>query len=215
MQTVGSNFQQTLMTKPKLQIAIATIGLISIWIGVRTILQIPTMIISPWFLVGLYLTIAILVSFVIGYLIKAFLKSRWHTLTFTALAMTVICLSFYISQYKPGYKINIPDNYVSDVRLLVSNEKENDFKINDFGIGYINKKTFEKGFNPTIIKAGHDITKQISGYATGSYATTSASKLSLDYVTFEIPGKKENAETINFDSLLILKAIDPTRLLKK
>ena len=203
------------MTRPKLQIAIGTIGLLSIWIGIRTMLQIPTMIISPWFLVGLYLTIALVVSFFIGYLTKVFSKSSWHTLTFTALAMTIICSTFYISQYKPSYKINIPDNYVGNVELLVSNEQENDFKVNNFGVGYINKKTFENGFRPTIVKDGHDITKQVSGYSTGSYATTAASNLSLDYVTFEIPGKKENTENIDFDSLLILKAIDPTRLLRK
>jgi len=203
------------MTRSKLQIAIGTIGLLSIWIGIRTMLQIPTMIISPWFLVGLYLTIALLMSFVIGYLIKVISKSSWHSLTFAALAMTIICLTFYISQYEPSYKIKIPDNYIGDVKLLESNEQENDFNVNDFGIGYINRKTFESGFRPTIIKAGHDITKQILGYSTGSYATTAASNLSLEYVTFEIPGKKENVVPIDFDSLLILKAIDPTRLLKK
>lgn len=163
------------MIRSKLQIGIGVIGLLSIWIFIKTILQIPTIILSPWFLVEIYLTISLAISFIIGYFIKVFSKSSWHTLTFTALVMIIFCLIFYICQYKPKYRINIPDNYIGNVALLVSNEQENDFKVNDFGIGYINKKTFENGFRPTIIKHGLDITNQISGYSKSSYASTETS----------------------------------------
>ena len=110
------------MNKLKLQITIGTIGLISTAIGIWTMLQTPTMILTPWFLVGLYLPIAFIISLVVGFLTKALLKSSWHTLTFTALTMTVICLTFYGSQYKPSYKIIIPETYVGEVKLLLSNE---------------------------------------------------------------------------------------------
>jgi hypothetical protein len=203
------------MKKLKLQIAIGTIGLISTAIGIWTLLQTPTMILTPLFLVGLYLPIAFIISLIVGFLIKVLLKSSWHTLTFAALTMTVICLTFYGSQYKPSYKIIIPETYVGEVKLLLSNETENDFKVNNFGIGYISKKTYENGFRPTIIKSGQDISKQITGYSTGSHATTSSSNLSLDYLSFEIPGKVDSTFVIDFDCLLKLKAIDTKRLRRK
>ena len=203
------------MNKLKSQIIIGTIGLISTAIGIWTMLQTPTMILTPWFLVGLYLPIAFIISLVVGFFIKALLKSSWHTLTFTALTMTVIGLTFYGSQYKPSYKIIIPETYVGEVKLLLSNETENDFKVNNFGIGYICKKAYENGFRPTIIQRGQDISNQITGYSTGSYATTSSSNLSLDYLSFEIPGKAESTFVIDFDSLLKLNAIDTKRLRQK
>ena len=129
--------------------------------------------------------------------------------------MTVICLTFYASQYKPSYKIVVPDKYVGEVKLLLSNENENDFKVNNFGIGYINHKTYKSGFRPTIIREGQDISKQITGYSTGSYATTSSGNLSLDYLSFEIPGKVDSEFVIDFDSLLKLNAIDTRRLRRK
>ena len=203
------------MNKLKLQVAIGTIGLISTAIGIWTLLQTPTMILTPLFLVGLYFPIAFIVSLVVGFLTKALLKSSWHTLTFTSLTMTVICLTFYASQYKPSYKILIPDKFVGEVKLLVSNENENDFKVNNFGIGYINEKTYKSGFRPTIIKGGQNISKQIAGYSRGSYATTSSSNLSFDYLSFEILKNADSAFVIDFDSLLKLNAIDTKRLLRK
>ena len=203
------------MNKLKLQIAIGTIGLISTAIGIWTLLQTPTMILTPLFLVKLYLPIAFIVSLVVGFLTKALLKSSWHTLTFTSLTMTVICLTFYASQYKPSYKILVPDKFVGEVKLLVSNENENDFKVNNFGIGYINEKTYKSRFRPTIIKGGQNISKQITGYSRGSYATTSSSNLSFDYLSFEILKNADSAFVIDFDSLLKLNAIDTKRLLRK
>jgi len=203
------------MNKLKLQITIGTIGLISTAIGIWTMLQTPTMILTPWFLVILFLPIAFIISLVVGSLTKVLLKSSWHTLTFTALTMTVICLTFYGSQYKPSYKIIIPETYVGEVKLLLSNESENDFKINNFGIGYISKKTYENGFRPTIIQSGKDISKQITGYSRGSSATTSSGNLSLHYLSFEIPGKVDSTFVIDFDSLIKIKAIDAKRLRRK
>jgi len=95
---------QNVMTKLRLQIAIGIVGIMSTLVGIWTMLQIQTMFLSTWFLVGLYLTIALLLSLVVGWLTKKLLKSGWYTLTFTALITTAICLSFYISQYKPYYK---------------------------------------------------------------------------------------------------------------
>ena len=199
----------------QIQTAIIVLCLISTSIGIWTMLQTPTVILPPWFLVAMFLPIAFLIALAIGFLVKIILNSGWHTMTFTSLVLTCICLIFYASQFKPSYKIVIPDSYIGEVRLLVSKEQQNDFNVNSYGIGYINYKSFKDGFRPIVIKGGYNISNQILGYSTGSYATTSGSKLSFDYLSFEIPGKKIASGLVDYDSLLKLKAIDTARLLRK
>jgi hypothetical protein len=150
-----------------------------------------------------------------GFLIKTLLKSAWHTLTFTALGITAICFSFYINGYTPIFKIIVPDNFVGEVRLLVTKDKGNAFNLNNFGIGYINQKTFKNGFRPIVIKAGKDISEKIHAYETVAYTTLSPSKWVLEYVSFKIPGKKDSLNMLSFEDLIKLNAIDTSRLIKR
>ena len=178
-------------------------------------LQIPTMILPSWFLVLLFLPISFLISFALGFFIKLLSKSQWNVLTFTSLVLTFISLAFYISEYRPNYRIIIPSAYTGEVRLLLTNGRTNDFKINKYGIGYINETTFKNGFRPTIIKNDHNISDQIAGYEVSSYATTSLNRISFDYLSFKIPGDQNVIEIISFEDLVKIKAIDTTRLLRK
>src|ERR1700733_9637287 len=118
----------------QIQIAIVIMALLSTALGIWTMLQIPTMILPRLYIVLIFLPIILLISFIIGSLLTALLNSSWHLLTFMSLVQTAICLIFYASQYRPGYKIVIPDQYAGEVQLLVSNEQKNDFKVNEFGI---------------------------------------------------------------------------------
>ena len=125
-------------------------------------------------------------------------------------------MTFYISEYKPTYKIIIPDNYNGEVKLLVSNENINDFNINKYGIGYISQKTFKNGFQPKVIKGGQNITSQIKGYSIGAYATTtSTGSLTFDYLTFIVSGISQNRTTPDLEQLVIVNGIDTTRLKRK
>ena len=203
------------MTKSKIQIAILTLGLLTIALGIWTMLQIQTVILPSWYLVLILLPITLSIAFGLGFLVKKLFKLRWHTLTITSLIMTIVCLTFYISEYRPSYTIYIPDNYAGEVTLLVTKETNNDFNINEFGIGYINQKTFKNGFHPTVIKNKEDITNQIKNYNRGAYSSAGTLNLSLDYVTFTIPSDKENPAEISFDELINKNAIDTTRLWTK
>lgn len=203
------------MTKSKIQIAILTLGLLTIGLGIWTMLQIPTLILPSWYLVLIFLPITFLIAFGLGFLTKTLFKLRWHTLTITSIIMTITCLTFYISEFRPSHTIYIPDNYVGEVKLLVTKETNNDFNINEFGIGYINQKTFKNGFYPTVIKDKANITKQIKNYNRGAYASAGTLNISLDYVTFIIPSNKETIDIISFDELINKNAIDTTRLWRR
>jgi hypothetical protein len=202
------------MGKP-IQIAIGIIGLISTVIAVWTRMQTPTVILPLWFLIAATLFVVLLTAMFIGYAIKILLNSGWHTMTFTALVMTGACLTYYASQFTPAYDVILPENYVGEVRLLVTNEKENDFKVNNYGIGYLSQKTYKRGFRPVVYKGGHDISDRVSDFATGYVASKSGSRLTFDYLSFVVHGKNKAAEMIDDDSLIKIGAIDTSRLARK
>ena len=178
------------MKKQAIQIIIVIIGIVTTSISTSILLRTPTMILSPLFLVGLYLPIIFILALFFGFLTKQVLKSSWHTLTFTAVNMTVICFTYSVSQFKSSYEIVIPNNYVGEVKLLLSNEKENDFTINNYGIGYISETTFKNGFRPKIIKNGQDISKKVTEYSKSSFLSNT---LSVDYLSFLIDQKVESS----------------------
>lgn len=199
--------------KSKLQPIIVVLGVLSLGFGAWQMLQTRTMILPTWFLVIFYLVITFCLSFILGFLVKKTLKSKWHTLTFASIFTIIICSTFYISQYKPAYEIVVPGNYVGEVKLFVSNEQGNDFAINKYGIGYIDRETFKKGFYPKILKGNIDITKQAKGYSKGAFATTQANSYSHEYLSFSIEG--ESMQDKDIEELIKIKAIDTTRLYRR
>ncbi len=201
--------------KSKIQPVIIILGLFSLVIGARQMLDIPTMILPSWFLLLTSLPCIFGGSFVLGYLTKKMMNSKWRTITFASVFITAFCSIYYISQYKITYNITIPENYAGEVRLFVSNEKGNDFLINHYGVGYINQETFSKGFYPKIIKGNQDITAQVKEYSKGALTTTLNDIYSYEYLSFSIPPDGGNVEDQNVEELLKIRAIDTVRLFRR
>src|SRR5690606_7072508 len=136
------------------------IGLISLWLGVQTMLEIPTVILPSWFLVIMYGGILLLVAFGLGVVIASLTKSNVPLLTATSLIVTIVCSAFYISEYRPTYKIYVPDTFTGQVKLFHSMLQDNNLTLNKYGVGYITDKAYRKGFKPVVYKNGKDITEQ-------------------------------------------------------
>lgn len=189
------------------------IGTLSLGVGIWQMLQTKTMILSPWFLLLFSLPSTLLVSFALGFVAKRLLKSKWKTLTFASIFVVIFCSIFYISEYRPVYTVVVPENYAGEIKLFVSNEKESDFLVNEYGIGYIDMKTFNKGFYPKILQGGSDITKQVKEYSKGALATMNGNVYSYDYLSFSIPVKNgQNVEGRDIEELIKIRAIDTARL---
>lgn len=201
--------------KSKIQSIIVAAGIVALVISIRLMLEIQTMILPSWFLAFIYVLCTLCISFILGYLVKKIIGSNWKTLTFASIFLIIFCSIFYIREYKPTQSIIIPESYVGEVRLLVSNENKNDFIINKFGIGYIDKKTFDNGLYPKVIKGKKDITNQIKEYGKGALATTNKAIYSYEYISFFIPTKSKIIEELDIEELIKIKAIDTTRLFRK
>jgi len=179
--------------KGKVQLITIVIGFISFGFFVNTMLQIPTVIIPSWFLVLMYTPVLIGISLTLGYFVKNLRETKWKTISFTFLFITIISLLYVFSQHSRKLRINIPKNYSGAVYLILSNEKTNDFDINQFGIGYICEDTYNSGFTPKVYRQDVDITKTIKSYNRGSASARSISRNSIWYSTFNVPPENVNS----------------------
>jgi len=202
------------LNNTSIQLLIIVIGIVSISIGIKTKLQNPPVYFKTWVLVSVSYLLIFIFSLLLGFFIKVILKSSWSVFTFTSIVMTVSSLSYYFREYKHAYTVYIPDEYVGAVRLYISNDNTHDLYINDYGIGYISYRTFGKGFRPTIIKNGLDITEQISGFASTNHSDKSNESYVIDYKSFIVPGGTTK-ELVGFNQLVMQNAIDTTRLRRK
>lgn len=201
--------------KFKIQPIIIALGIFSLCVGIWQMLQTKTMILPSWCLLLLTLPCTLLVSFGLGIVVKKILNSKWQALTFASIFVIIFCSIFYIIEYRPVYTVVIPEGYVGEVKLLVSDEKENDFFINNYGIGYIDRKTFDEGFYPKIVKGDSDITIQVKEYSKGALATTPDDIYSYEYLSFSVLDKGDSLEDKDIEELIKIKAIDTTRLYKR
>lgn len=193
-----------------------SIGLLSLYLGVRTMLEIPTVILPSWYLVIMYGGILLLVSFGLGALISSLTKTKIHLLTAASLIITVICLAFYISEFRPTYKIYVPDNFAGEVKLFHSKLDNNRLSLNKYGVGYITDKAYRKGFIPIVYQNGKDITKECKNLGRGSvtFASIDGTNLGFSYVSFTI--NENTADTIWTDlKKAIQQKIIDTSIIKK
>ncbi len=103
------------------------------------------------FLSGLFLGGIIIIGIIFGCLILTgilkmfFKKASFLTILFIT---TSICFSvFHYQLYSPTLKIKVPNGYLGEVNLVLSNVKENILTVDKNGIGYINEWTFNKTYS--------------------------------------------------------------------
>jgi hypothetical protein len=136
--------------KSKGQIIIISIGLIAIGLAIKTMLNMRTVIMTPLSLVVSYTPLLLLVSFGLGLIIKKVTKGTASKLTYTSIIATIFSIVYIYSEYMPTRDIVVPANYSGNVKLFLSTEDKDDFNINNYGIGYISKHTYQNGFRPSV-----------------------------------------------------------------
>jgi len=198
--------------KMKIQIGIVALAFFVLIYGAVQILEMPTMILPSWFILILLVGVVFSVATGIAFLIKTLLKSDWNLFTFTVIIMAVFCIGYLALTYKPSCKIVVDANYTGEAKLFVSKHgmnNEDKVILNRYGVGYISKEKFDKGFYPIVIQGGKDITKKIQEYRKNTFTSTSLNQKSFDYLSFDIPGKSD-IPMKSVDDLIKLDAVDTT-----
>jgi uncharacterized membrane protein len=198
------------------QIIIISIGLLVIGLAIKTMLNMRTVIMTPLSLVVIYVPLLLLVSFGLGLIIKKITKGTASTLTSTSIIATLFSIAYLYSEYMPTRDIIIPSNYSGNVRLFLSTENEDDFLINSYGIGYISKDTYSRGFRPSVIKNGKNISKDLTNFSSGSISYAGVNGTSggpYHYVQFTVPGQQQDTLGNDLQKLIEIKALDTTRII--
>jgi hypothetical protein len=190
---------------------IISIEIVALYLGARTMLEIPTLIIPSWFLIIIYDSILLLLSYGFSVLIISLAKLKIKLLTANALIVTVVCLSFYVSQAasqaKSIYRIHVPENFVGEVRLFRSTLSQNRLHLNKFGVGYITENAYQGGFKPVIYQGSKDITRECKDFAQGSIAFAGIDGESIgpfSYMSFTV--KNTTNDTIWTDVKKVVEA---------
>jgi len=189
------------------------IGLISLVLGVRTMLEIPTVILSGWFLVIMYGSILLLIAFGLGALISSLTKYKIHLLSVASIIVTIVCLAFYISEFRPTYKIYVADNFTGEVKLFRSTLENNRLSLNNYGVGYITDKAYRQGFRPIVYQNGKDITKECKTIVQGNVAFAGVDGINFgpfSYVGFTIGDNSGDTLWTNLTKIIEMNILDTT-----
>jgi Predicted protease of the Abi (CAAX) family len=200
--------------KYTIQIIILVLGTTASIYGISKMAsETATMIFPPWLIVGVISLIVGAAAVGIGFIIKRLLHADWHSLTFASIIVIIIVSIDAIAAGKPTIRIIISPEYSGEVRLFVrkNNSKNHEIKVDNLGIGYINRKDFDQGFYPKIIKGSIDITKSVRQYSKGTFSASWAMTYSIDYLSFVIPGRSTQLVS-DIDDLIRMGSIDTMQL---
>jgi len=144
-------------------------------------------------------------------------KSKIHLLSGASLIVAIVCLAFYISKFRPTYKIYVADNFAGEVKLFRSTLDNNRLSLNNYGVGYITDKTYRQGFRPIVYQNDKDITKQCKTIVQGNLAFAGVDGKSFgpfSYVAFTIGDNSGDTLWNNLTKIIEMKIIDTT-IMKK
>ena len=180
-------------------------------------LQVQTLILPAWTLVLMYGGVLLAVSFGLGALASLLTRSKLKTLTASSLIISIACISFYISQFKPNYEIYVADNFQGEVKLFRSTLKRNRLKLSEYGVGYITDNEYRNGFRPTVYKNGKNITNQCKNVTLSSLGFSGVDGRSIgpfSYIGFTIGDNKPDTIWNSLTNVIECKIIDTSIILK-
>jgi hypothetical protein len=180
------------MKKRNLNLILILLSIISIGFLTVQLLKQPTFMLGSSYLTIMILSFILIGSLIIGLILKAIFKQHsFKTILLSLLTIFSVTGIFYL--YKPTYDIIVPENYIGEVNLILSNVKDNRLVLDGNGIGYINKITFNKTFNPKIIQNGIEINERAVGFNPSTFwaisKTTTITGKEIKALTFEIVPK--------------------------
>jgi hypothetical protein len=151
-----------------LRLLFSITSVISVGVLTYEITGLQTDILSPVYYLILFLIAITITSFIFGGISKLLLeKISFKTIFYFLFTLLSILSILYI--HRPSYKVIVPDNYIGDVNLILSNVKENKLELDANGIGYINLKTFNKTFIPIILQNGIEINNRAVGFSKSGF----------------------------------------------
>jgi hypothetical protein len=157
------------------QYFLVVIALLCYILGVKTLLQVPTLILTPWSLVIIFTPVLLWISTALGFIAKFIIKSKLQWYSYTSIIVSICCASFFISEYsfkqkiivqldesEPGFYFIIATTDTNKVR--VDNDKPIRFDSNH--VIYMDTSMFYGAISPINLN-GDDISNRLKSYWRG------------------------------------------------
>lgn len=130
----------------KVKKTLVIISLLLLMIFIHQLTQLP----GGFFFSSLFYSIIITIFITIcitlfTFLSKYLFKKQEVLIRLSFISIIVLSITIY-KLYSPTLKIIVPKNYSGEVNLILSNLDHNELYIDEDGIGYITKWTFEKTY---------------------------------------------------------------------
>lgn len=119
---------------------------------------------------GLYLGGMMIVAIIGGCLIVAgvlrliFKRTSYQTIFY--IMTSISFLAFHYKIYSPTLTIIVPNDYIGEINLVLSNTNDNILKVDSNGVGYLTEWTFDKTYLRPIVKQtdGKNLDKNLVGF---------------------------------------------------
>lgn len=184
------------------------------------IIKLPGGLILPGYFLGGMLLMGVVVCSLIITAILKLISKRNSFVTLLSIVTTVTFLASHYYLYSPTLEIVVPKGYTGEVTLVLSNVDENILTVDTNGIGYINKRTFEKTYTPPVVidNEGNNLDKQCVGFNPSTfwakgYSTSTEHPDRIHYLSFEIVPKDKAGQKQHYNKELT-KLVDATKLTK-
>lgn len=154
------------------------------------------------------------------------MRGKYKIVVGSVALILIIYLMFKLF-YPTKMTITVPKNYQGQVTLVLSNVNKDILKVDENGIGYITKKTFDAKHSKPIVfdEDGTDVSNQSVGFnpstfwaiGKSSYATeanSSSKELEVQFLSFELVPKDKKGEK-QYYSPNLMELIDKTKLYGK
>jgi len=155
------------------------------------------------------------------------MKWNFSKIVIGLVALILIVYLMFKLFYSTKLTITVPKNYQGQVTLILSNVPKDILTVDENGIGYITKQTFEIAHSEPIVleEDGADVSDQSVGFnpstfwAVGksSYATeenSSGKELEIQFLSFELVPKDKKGEK-QYYSPDLMELLDKTKLYRK
>jgi hypothetical protein len=162
------------VTKSRGQIAIIFLGLISYGLGIKTMLQTPTMILTPWFLVLIFSPLVFGLSFILGFLTKTISKSNWHIITFSSIYVSAICLTFFFKEHRnyANLQLQLDEHKAGHYFIISTTDKSKSVKyvtgepilFDSNNVIYLDSGLFNQSAMRPVNQNGDDLSNRIKNY---------------------------------------------------
>lgn len=166
------------MTIKKIQIGIIILGLVCYGLGFLTILQVPTLLMTPTYL-ALVLTVpTLIVSILLGLLTKFATSSKWHWLTFTFIFLGLISLTVFVLEYKDyeNVKVVVDENKSGHYFIIATVDKNKAINysgqkvtFDNNNVIYLDSGLYSKAIIKPISVDGRDLRKRIKTHMGNQY----------------------------------------------